>query len=301
MNASYLVLGLVVFAVALALIESLRVGAGLVDAAVPSSARLRQRLQAAATPTPAPAAASIARQGRLADAPLLRRFLARFAFSAIVERLLSQAGMRIKVAPFLLLSLGMGGLPAVLALHRRRRRLACMERQLPDALDLLCRALRAGHALPSALRMAAEDGAAPLAGEFRILVDEVGYGAALPDALRRMAQRNPGGDIGCFVVAVLIQRDTGGNLAELLAGIATLVRQRQALRGQVRVATAEARLSAWILGLLPFMLAAALHIAHPGFIGLLWTDPFGRRLLGIVAALLAMGLVWMRMLVRIRA
>jgi tight adherence protein B len=148
--------------------------------------------------------------------------------------------------------------------------------------------------------MAAEDGAAPLAGEFRILVDEVGYGAALPDALRRMAQRNPGGDIGCFVVAVLIQRDTGGNLAELLAGIATLVRQRQALRGQVRVATAEARLSAWILGLLPFMLAAALHIAHPGFIGLLWTDPLGRQLLAIVAALLVTGLAWMRMLVRIQ-
>ena len=78
------------------------------------------------------------------------------------------------------------------------------------------------------------------------------------------------------------------------------MRARQKLRGQVRVATAEARLSAWILGLLPFMLAAALHIAHPGFIGLLWTDSFGRRLLGIVAALLAIGLVWMRMLVRIR-
>jgi tight adherence protein B len=132
------------------------------------------------------------------------------------------------------------------------------------------------------------------------MVDEVGYGAALPDALRRMALRNPGGDIGCFVVAVLIQRDTGGNLAELLAGIATLVRERQKLRGQVRVATAEARLSAWILGLLPFALAAALHVAHPGFIALLWTDPVGRRLLAVVLALLAIGLAWMRMLVRIQ-
>ena len=295
MTSAQLLLGLAVFVVVLALIEGLRMVAG----PAPAPARLRERLRNAGAP--ARAAASIARPGRLADAPLLRRFLARFAFSAIVERLLSQAGMRIKVAPFLLLSLALGGLPAVLALYRRRRRLACIERQLPDALDLLCRALRAGHALPSALRMAAEDGAAPLAGEFRMLVDEVGYGAALPDALRRMARRNPGGDIGCFVVALLIQRDTGGNLAELLAGIATLVRERQTLRGQVRVATAEARLSAWILGLLPFALAAALHIAHPGFIGLLWTDSFGQRLLGIVAALLAMGLVWMRMLVRIRA
>ena len=298
MSAGTLLLGLAVFALVLALMESLRIAAGLFDAAAPASARLRARLRDVAAP--GRAAVSIARQRQLADAPLLRRILARFAFSGMMERLLAQAGMRIKVAPFLLLSLALGGLPVFLAVQRRRRRLARMERQLPDALDLLCRALRAGHALPSALRMAAEEGAAPLAGEFRILVDEVGYGAALPEALRRMAARNPGGDIGCFVVAVLIQRDTGGNLAELLAGIATLVRQRQTLRGQVRVATAEARLSAWILGLLPFVLAAALHIAHPGFIGLLWTDPVGRRLLAIVAALLVAGLAWMRMLVRIQ-
>ena len=298
MSANTLLLGLAVFALVLMLIESLRIGAGLLDAAAPASARLRARLREVATP--GRTAVTIARQRQLADAPLLRRILARFAFSEMTERLLSQAGMQIKVAPFLLLSLALCGLPVLLALRWRGRRLARMEQQLPDALDLLCRALRAGHALPSALRMAADESAAPLGAEFRMLVDEVGYGAALPDALRRMALRNPGGDIGCFVVALLIQRDTGGNLAELLAGIATLVRQRQALRGQVRVATAEARLSAWILGLLPFMLAAALHFAHPGFIGLLWTDPLGRQLLAIVAALLVTGLAWMRMLVRIQ-
>ena len=298
MKSGYLALGLLVFVAVLMLIEGLALRAGLPGAAVPASSRLRQRLRDVGSP--ARAAASIARPDQLADAPPLRRFLARFAFSAAVERLLSQAGLRIKVAPFLLLSLGMAGLPAMLALQRRRGRLARMEQQLPDALDLLCRALRAGHALPSALRMAADDCAAPLAGEFRLLVDEVGYGAALSDALRRMALRNPGGDIGCFVVALLVQRDTGGNLAELLAGIATLVRERQRLRGQVRVASAEARLSAWILCLLPFALAAALHVAHPGFIALLWTDPVGRRLLAVVLGLLALGLVWMRMLVRIQ-
>jgi tight adherence protein B len=298
MKADTLLLGLAVFVLVLLLVESLRIGAGLLNAAAPAPSRLRARLRDAAAPERA--GASIARPGQLADAPLLRRFLARFAFSAGIERLLSQAGMRIKVAPFLLLSIGLCGLPVLLAVHRGRRRLACMEQQLPDALDLISQALRAGHALPSALRMAAEDDAIPLADEFRKLVDEVAYGAALPEALRRMAERNPGGDIGCFVVAVLIQRDTGGNLAELLAGLATVVRERQKLRGQVRVASAEARLSAWILGLLPFVLAAALHAAHPGFISLLWTDAVGRRLLFVVAALLAAGLVWMRMLVRIQ-
>ena len=297
MNRDYLVLGLAVFMVALALIEGLRMSIALLDDAMPTPGRLRERLRAAA-PAAGPAAASIARQRRLADARLLRRFLARFAFAGAVERLLAQAGMRIKVAPFLLLTIGLAGLPLLLALHRRQRRLWRMEQQLPEALDLLCRALRAGHALPSALRMAAQETEAPLAGEFRLLVDEVGYGAALPDALRRMALRNPGGDIGCFVVALLIQRDTGGNLTELLGGIAARVRERQKLRGQVRVYSAEARLSAWILGVLPFVLGAALHLAQPEFISLLWTDTLGRRLLIAVLALLAAGVAWMRWLVR---
>lgn len=299
MNYDYLVLGLAVFIMVLMLIEGLRMSISLFGDAVPTPGRLRERLRAAA-PAAAPAAASIARQRRLADARLLRQFLARFAFAGAVERLLAQAGMRIKVAPFLMLAVSLAGLPLLLALHRRQRRLWRMEQQLPEALDLLCRALRAGHALPSALRMAAQETEAPLADAFRLLVDEVGYGAALPDALRRMALRDPGGDIGCFVVALLIQRDTGGNLTELLSGIAALVRERQKLRGQVRVYSAEARLSAWILGVLPFVLGVALHLAHPEFISLLWTDALGRRLLIAVLALLAVGVAWMRWLVRIQ-
>jgi len=291
------VLGLTVFMVVLMLIEGLRISLAMLDDAMPPSARIRERLRDAGAAGRQPRN-SILRQGRLADARLLRRCLSRFAFAAAVERLLAQAGMRIKVAPFLLLSLGLAGLPSLLALHRRRSRLARMERQLPHALDLLCRALRAGHALPSALKMVADEAEAPLADEFRIMVDEVGYGASLADTLRRMALRNPGRDIGCFVVAVLIQRDTGGNLTELLAGIAALVRQRQTLRGQIRVHTAEARLSAWILGLLPFVLTAGLHLAHPEFMSLLWTDDAGRALVVAALAMLVAGVAWMRYLVR---
>lgn len=297
MSNDDLVLGLTVFLVVLMLIEGLRISLAMLDDAMPPSARLRERLRDAGPPVRQPGG-SIIKQGRLADARLLRQWLSRFAFAGAVEKLLAQAGMRIKVAPFLLLTLGLAGLPSLLALHRRRRRLARMEAQLPDALDLLCGALRAGHALPSALRLVADDTEAPLADEFRILVDEVGYGASLADALRRLALRNPGGDIGCFVVAVLIQRDTGGNLTELLAGIAALVRERQKLRGQVRVHTAEARLSAWILGLLPFVLAAGLHLAHPQFMSLLWTDEAGRSLLLTALAMLVAGVWWMRALVR---
>lgn len=156
MSNDDLVLGLTVFLVVLMLIEGLRISLAMLDDAMPPSVRLRERLRDAG-PSGRQPGGSIVKQGRLADARLLRQWLSRFAFAGAVEKLLAQAGMRIKVAPFLLLTLGLAGLPSLLALHRRRRRLARMEAQLPDALDLLCGALRAGHALPSALRLVADD------------------------------------------------------------------------------------------------------------------------------------------------
>ena len=257
MSNDDLVLGLTVLIVVLMLIEGLRISLSMLDDVLPPSARLRD----AGMPGP------IAGQ----DRPALRRRLPRFAFAGAVEKLLAQVGMRIKVAPFPP-TLGLARLPSLFALDRRRKRLARMEAQLPAALDLLCSALRAGHALPSALLLVADESGGPLADEFRILVDEVGYGASLADSLRRMALRNPGGDIGCFVVAVLIQRDTGGNFAELLAGIAALMRERRKLRGQIRMHPSEASLPAWMPGLLLFVLAAGLHLAHPQVISLLRTD-----------------------------
>jgi tight adherence protein B len=277
MSNDDLVLGLTVFIVVLMLIDGLRISLSMLDDALPPLARLRDRLRDAG-PLGWQPGDSIVRKGRLSDARLLRQRLSCFAFAGAVEKLLAQAGMRIKGALFLL-TLGLAGLPSLLALHRRRKRLARMEAQLPAALDLLCSALRAGHALPSVLRLVADESGGPLADEFRILVDEVGYGASLADSLRRMALRNPGGDIGCFVVAVLIQRDIGGDLAELLAGIAVLIRERRKLHGQIRVHMADASLPAWILGLLLLVLAAGLHLAHPQFISLLWTDDAGRRAL----------------------
>jgi len=165
---------------------------------------------------------------------------------------------------------------------------------------LLSRALRAGHALPSAIQMVGDEMADPIAGEFRIVFDEVNYGVSMQDALNNLSARVPGTDVGYFVVAVLIQRETGGNLTELLGNIATIVRERLKLFGQVRVLSAEGRLSAWILTLLPFVLAAMLNFIHPEFMKVLWTDPVGRNLLAGMAVFMLLGIFWMRKVIRIR-
>lgn len=242
-----------------------------------------------------------------------------------LSRLLAQSGARQGGARFCLLSLAgagaaavllgalgvalpavlacaalAGAMPLLLALRRRARRQARMEAQLPEALELLSRAMRAGHALPSALKMAADELPDPLGAEFRTLFNEINYGVPVQDAMRNLAARVPGSDAGFFVVAVLIQRETGGNLAELLDGIARIVRERLKLLAQVEVFSAEGRLSAWILGLLPFFLGAVLYLVNPGFMAILWSDPGGMKMLGAVLVLMAAGVAWMRSVIRIR-
>jgi tight adherence protein B len=259
----------------------------------------------------------------LSAAPPVQRLLMRMSPAHAIDRLLEQSGLVLNVAQFFLASLGCGlavlapllffnvpaamttgiaalAIPLLYAIGKKRKRLARIEQQLPDALDLMSRALRAGHALPSAIRMVGDEMPDPLAREFRILSDEVNYGVSLPDALRSLSSRLPGTDAGYFVVAVLIQRETGGNLTELLGNIAALARERLKLSGQIRVFSAEGRLSAWILGVLPFGIAAVLQLGNPEFLPVLWTDPGGRKMLGGMLLLMAFGVVWMRKLVRIR-
>src|SRR3990172_11609103 len=114
------------------------------------------------------------------------------------------------------------------------------------------------------------------------------------DALKNRATRVPSMDVGYFVVAVQIQRETGGNLTEILGNIAAIVRDRLKLFGQIRTFSAEGRLSAWILTLLPFCMAAVINILNPGFMRVLWTDPLGPRIIGVMVVLMLIGIFWMR-------
>jgi tight adherence protein B len=205
--------------------------------------------------------------------------------------------------PMLLaLAAGIGAamLPVFYLQRQRSRRLTRMERQLPDALDLVTRALRAGHSFASGVQMIGEEMSDPIASEFRMVADEVNFGVSLQQALTNLSERVPLTDLRYFVVAVLIQRDSGGNLTEVLGNLSKLIRDRLKLLARVRVLSSEGRLSAWILGLMPFALAALMNIFNPEFMSPLWTDPIGQTVIKYLLGLMLVGIVLLRKLVKIR-
>ena len=183
---------------------------------------------------------------------------------------------------------------------RRSARIERIERQFPEALDLMGRSMRAGHAFPSAVKMVAEEMPEPLGSDFRILFDEMNYGVPTSEALAHLAERVPVPDVSYFVVAVMIQRESGGNLAELLDSIAKIVRQRLQLLGEVRTLSAEGKLSAYILTGLPFGVALMVNLLNPDFMAVLFTDPMGHRMVGVALFMMLLGILWMRSIIRIR-
>lgn len=185
-------------------------------------------------------------------------------------------------------------------LNRRASRVRAVVLQLPDALDLMARALRSGHAFSTALQMAAEEGPQPLAGEFALVAEQIELGGDPDEAFEALAQRVPVDEIRFFVMAVKLQRQTGGQLAEVLGNIAQLLRQRLQLLDKVRVLTAEARLSAKVLAALPPVTAAALLAVRPEFVAVLWTDPAGVQMLQASVVLMVLGGLWLWRLTRIQ-
>lgn len=176
---------------------------------------------------------------------------------------------------------------------RQMRRRRQIEAQLPDALDLIARAMQAGHALSSAVLLAASEGPEPLASEWQTIFDQINFGIPTRVAIEAFAERVGSDDVRLFVVSILVQMETGGNMADILKNTADLIRQREQLRASVKVLSAEGRISALILSVLPFGLAALLTLINPGFISVLWTDPLGVRLLLGALALMLAGIVWM--------
>ncbi|MEN9889199.1 MAG: hypothetical protein RL559_1236 [Pseudomonadota bacterium] len=260
----------------------------------------------------------------LSASPRLDRWLAQVPGIAHYDRWLRQTGWPLSSAEALFGSLGLAVLATLLGglmrwplglslllglgtvllvqavlLGQRQRRLQRLEQQLPDALSLMARSMQAGHGFASALQIAAQESPQPMGRELRGVFSEIQYGEAPTEALSHWAERVAGGDMRIFVVAVRIQSETGGNLAELLHQTAHLIRDRQKLRGVVRVLSAEGRLSALILTALPFGLAGLLSAINPGFMGLLWNDPIGLRLSALMGALMAVGMLWMWRLVRL--
>jgi tight adherence protein B len=205
--------------------------------------------------------------------------------------------------PFVLtaaLAAGLGALPAGYLYWEKRKRMAKLERQLPEALELMSRALKAGHAFSVGLKLVADETADPVGVEFRRVFEEVAMGVSLPQALQNMTDRLNCMDLKFFVTSVLVQRETGGNLAEIIDSLATLIRKRFELQMKVKALSAEGRFSAIVLFILPLFVGGALFKLNPEYIGLLFTDPFGRNLATAASFLMITGAAVMKRMVAIR-
>ena len=176
----------------------------------------------------------------------------------------------------------------------RSRRMLKFEEQFPEAMDLLARALRAGHALTTGLAMVADELKDPIGPEFKTLYDEQNFGLPLPQALKNFAMRIPLLDARFFVTAVLTQRDAGGNLSEALGNLSRVLRERRKMRDKVSALSMEAKASAAIIGALPFIVATLVYLTSPDYIMILFTDPRGHLILGISGVWMSIGVLMMR-------
>ena len=189
--------------------------------------------------------------------------------------------------------------PLVVVRQRRVARLRKFEEHFPEALDLMSRAIRAGHAFSAGVKMAADELDDPVGTEFRKTFDEQNFGLPLKDALANLMDRMPLLDVRFFATAVLIQRDTGGNLAEILDNLAGVVRERFKIHRQVRVHTAHGRMTGYVLLALPAFLAVALSFINPDHMALLFRERIGQTLLVGAIVMQVIGFVWIKKVVKI--
>jgi tight adherence protein B len=199
-----------------------------------------------------------------------------------------------------IIAAAVGGLaPYVILRRKRSKRFYKFEEQLPEAIDMLGRAIRAGHPLSSGLKMVADEAKDPVAGEFRRTHEEHRFGLAFEDAMLAMADRVGIVDVRILVTAILIQREVGGNLAEVLDNLASVIRARFNIRRQLRVYTAQGRFSGYVLAVLPIAVGAAIYSLNPPYMKLLFTDPMGKLMVAFAVIFQIIGFLWIRKIVNI--
>jgi len=261
---------------------------------------------------------------RLSDVQGLNRFLGRMGISGRLQRNITQAGLSMTVGS-LVLSSGCAGLgayvmvklltlsslfglvagliammfPFMYVSYMKNKRLRKFEEQFPEAIDLIGRALRAGHAFTTGLAMAAEEIPKPVGEEFKLLYDRQNFGMPLPEAMKAFAARIPIIDARFFVTAVLTQRETGGNLGEVLDNLASVIRDRFRVKRQIRVLTAHGRITGWILAAMPPALAGAMMLTTPSHLKMMINDPLGVQMIIGALVLQVIGTLIIRKLVDI--
>jgi tight adherence protein B len=219
-------------------------------------------------------------------------------FAALVT-MLTAAQFRMPLLVSLILGASASVLPIALVRFAARRRMAQFEEAFPEAIELIARALRAGHALPTALQMVGEEIADPIGAEFRELFDQQNFGMSLPQALAAFGERVPLIDARFFVTAVMTQREMGGNLAEVLDRLAAVIRDRFKVKRHVRSVSAHGRITGWVLGFLPPAVATVLFIISPQHMRLLTEDPLGVQMVVVGIVLQVVGVLIIRRIVNV--
>jgi tight adherence protein B len=286
--------------------------------------RIATRLSNVAQDSDASEFASILREKYLKDLSPLERSLESAPGMEQLSRLIEQSGRDTPAYRIVLLSLvlaaggAIGGWlvsrqwhiaaaavviclisPYLKVVRDRARRLAKFEEQMPEAIDVIQRALKAGHPFNHCLKMVAEDMEEPIAREFELTFADISYGNDARRALLGLLQRAPSVSVTALITAVLVQRETGGNLAENLGRISSVIRGRFRFQRKVKTLSAEGRLSGWILSMTPLVLFGALWMMHPEYVARLTEHPRGPTLIYIAVGMGTIGILWIRRLVRI--
>ncbi len=258
--------------------------------------------------------ADLLREEALSDVPWLNEVMQRVRFLTTLRRFMRQAESGWSVGTLLfgslvltvggawlatywvpalglavIVGLAVGLVPFLYLIRKRAVRFRNFEKLLPETIDLMSRALRAGHAINSAIEMVSEEVSEPIASEFRRVFEEQNFGLPLREAMLNLADRVPLPDVRFLVTAILVQKETGGNLAEVLDKTASVIRERFRLRGQLRIYTAQGRLTGWFLAGLPFFMFFALSLLNPDYEKLLITDPMGQKLVYAGLGMMAVG------------
>jgi len=267
----------------------------------------------------------LARQELLSEIPWMNRVLIKLQASSKLKQMIDQADAHITVMRLILFSLTAGvlaflavsmvsasyllmgffgvvatSLPILHIQRKRKKRLKKFLQLLPDALDLMSRGLSAGHAFTEALQMVSTEMPEPIAAEFRKTYEEQNLGLSLKLALQNLVERVPILDLRMCVTAVLIQRETGGNLSELLEKVAYTIRERFRIMEDLKTMTLSSRWSAWLLCALPIFLAVYVTFMNPGYMDVMWRDARGNRLLALAAIMQVLGMLMVQRIMKIR-
>ena len=291
----------------------------------PDSKKIRKRLKIFSYKESKNEIPDIQQKKLLSDVPLLNKILLRAPGRQYFNRLLRQANVQYPLGVFILLTvflaitsccvsylitrnkvfavittLLLAGTPFFYLCLKKKKRVEKFQKQLPEGLELIARSLKAGHAFPSSMKMAADEFDDPLGPEFDATLNEINFGVNVSDALKNLTERINCPDLKFFVISVILQRETGGNLAEIIENLAYIIRERFKLYDKIKTLAAEGKVSAIILVVMPFLIMIYLRFVNPDYINILFSDPAGRIMAGIAAFLMVIGILVMKKMINIK-